>query len=114
VLLSAKRSSRGQSPVASPRWTGLGDAVVPGTRVRVVRDPGWNGPWPAEPVGTIGPPVPVRTINLATMPEVNVPEDERGPMREFYVAFDEPQLDGDGQGPYRAAVIWEKYSRLAD
>jgi hypothetical protein len=25
------------------------------------------------------------------------------------VVFDEPQLDGDGDGPYRAAVIWETY-----
>ena len=92
----------------------LGDSVAPGTRVRVVRDPHWNGPWPAEPAGTIGPPSPVRTLDLAAMPEVNIPDSDRGPMREFYVAFDEPQLDGDGHGPYRAAVVWEKYLRLAE
>jgi len=87
---------------------------MPGTRVRVVRDPDWEGPWPAEFLGTIGPPAPASTIDLAAMPEVNVPDSDRGPMREFYVEFDHPQLDCDGQGPYRAAVIWEKYLRLAD
>jgi hypothetical protein len=35
-------------------------------------------------------------------------------MREFMVFFDEPQIDGDGMGPYYAAVIWEKYLRLTD
>ena len=32
-------------------------------------------------------------------------------MPEYLVHFDEPQLDCDGAGPYRAAVIWEKYLR---
>jgi len=40
------------------------------------------------------------------MPEVNVPEKERGPTREYLVRFDEPQLDCDGD--FRAAVICEK------
>jgi hypothetical protein len=94
----------------------LPEEVLPGARVRVVRDPDWDGPWPAEPTGLIDPhaPAPVRLIELATMPEVNVPDSDRGPMREFLVQFDEPQLDGDGAGPYRAAVIWEKYLRLLD
>jgi hypothetical protein len=51
-------------------------------------------------------------IDLAAMPEVNVPDDDRGPMREFMVRFDEPQLDGDCAGPYYEAVIWKKYLRL--
>lgn len=51
---------------------------------------------------------PFRAINLATM-RVNVPDSEKGPTREYMVVFDEPQLDADGDGPYRAAVIWEKY-----
>jgi len=92
----------------------LGDDVEPGTRVKVVRDPDWAGPWRQEFVGTIeGPAVPVRVINLAEMPEVNVPDADRGPMREFFVRFDEPQQDCDGTGPYYAAVIWEKYLRRA-
>jgi hypothetical protein len=83
-------------------------------RVKVVQDPEWRGPWRQEFLGTIaGPKVPVRVIDLAAMPEVNVPDADRGPMREFHVQFDEPQQDCDGAGPYRAAVIWEKYLRRA-
>jgi hypothetical protein len=58
--------------------------------------------------------IPIRVLDLAAMPEVNVPDTDRGPMREFLVRFDEPQRDGDGAGPYYAAVIWEKYLRLAE
>jgi hypothetical protein len=57
---------------------------------------------------------PVRVLDLAAMPEVNVPDDERRLMPEYLVRFDEPQLDGEGQGPYYAAVIWEKYLRRVD
>lgn len=94
----------------------LGDNVRPGTRVKVVRDPDWPGPWPSEPTGVIDPyaNAPVRVIDLATMPEVNVPDSDRGPMREFLVRFDEPQRDNDNAGPYSEAVIWEKYLRLPD
>jgi hypothetical protein len=90
--------------------------VAPGTRVKVVKDPNWNGPWATEFMGTIAPDAdaPIRTQNLAPMPEVNVPDSDRGSMREFLVHFDEPQLDCHGQGPYRAAVIWEKYLRLPE
>lgn len=82
-------------------------------RVKVVQDPQWAGPWQHDFLGTIvGPKVPARVIDLAAMPEVNVPDSDRGPMREFYVQFDEPQADCDGL-TYRAAVIWEKYLRPA-
>jgi len=94
----------------------LGDNVQPGVRVKVVKDSDWNGPWPAEPTGAIDPDAdaPIRVLDLATMPEVNVPDSDRGPMREFLVRFDEPQRDGDGTGPYSSAVIWEKYIRRLD
>jgi hypothetical protein len=94
----------------------LGNDVQPGTRVKVIKDSRWNGPWPTEPTGVIdlAADAPVRVIDLATMPEVNVPDSDRGPMREFLVRFDEPQCDGDGAGPYYAAVIWEKHLRLVD
>jgi hypothetical protein len=94
----------------------LGHDVQPGIRVKVVKDSSWNGPWPAEPTGFIDPDAdaPVRVIDLATMPEVNVPDSDHGLMREFMVRFDEPQRGGDGAGPYYAAGIWEKYLRLCD
>ena len=41
---------------------------------------------------------------------VNVPDEERGPIREFMVRFDEPQLDADGDGPYVSASVWESIS----
>jgi hypothetical protein len=88
----------------------------PGERVQVVKDPAWNGPWPSEPLGVIDPdaPAPFRVLDLAAMPEVNVPDEDRGPMPEYLVRFDEPQLDCDGEGPCRAAVIWSKYLRRSD
>ncbi|MHB1570651.1 MAG: hypothetical protein ACYC0H_15805 [Solirubrobacteraceae bacterium] len=93
----------------------LGDDVTPGTRVRVIQDPEWPGPWEQEFAGTVvGLRVPVRVIDLTAMPEVNVPDADRGPMREFHVQFDQPQRDSDGHGPYKAAVIWEKYLRRVD
>ena len=45
---------------------------------------------------------------------VNVPDEERGLIREFMVRFDEPQLDADGDGPYVSASVWEKYLELLD
>ncbi len=58
--------------------------------------------------------VPANVIELADKPEISVPDEGRGPMHEFLIRFDEPQYDGDGAGPYYAAVIWEKYLRLVD
>lgn len=82
----------------------------PGDRVRGIRDAEWNGPWPAEPTGVIEPMLgePFRVINT-TDASFNVPDDERGEVREFMVRFDEPQLDVEGDGPYGAATVWEKY-----
>jgi hypothetical protein len=81
-------------------------------KVKVVKDPDWGGPWQVEFVGTIvGPDIPLRVIDLAAKTEINVPDSDRGPTREFFVQFVEPQLDCDGMGPYGSAVIWEKYLR---
>jgi hypothetical protein len=90
----------------------LGDAVEDGMKVRVIKDPDWDGPGKVEFVGTIvGPDIPFRVIDLAAKTEINVPDSDRGRMREFFVRFDEPQLDCGGMGPYGSAVIWEKYLR---
>lgn len=42
------------------------------------------------------------------------PEAVRGPRAQpgelaYWVDFDEPQLDHDGDGPYRKAQIWYRY-----
>lgn len=76
------------------------DALQPGTRVRVIQDTEWSGPWREVFLGTIDltlPPQPVQ--NRAARPGE----------REYSVTFDEPQLDASGDGPYRKAVIWERY-----
>lgn len=80
--------------------------LVPGARVRVIKDPEWDGPWPTEPLGTIEPALPDQVFLTN--------DTEWGRVREYKVRFDEPARDADGQGPYRAAVIWQQYLRVAD
>jgi len=89
--------------------------LSPGRRVKVFRDPDWPGPWPDEPLGVIEPILgePYRTIDLRDS-TINVPQSDRRLMREYLVQFDQPQRDTDGDGPYAAAVIWEKYLRPLD
>ena len=68
-----------------------------GTRVKVRRDPDFGpGPWPSEPTATvIGPPEMV--------------EGRNGALTTYWVEFDEPQTDADGDGPYTTSQVLEKY-----
>lgn len=70
-----------------------------GTRVQVLRDPDFGpGPWPSEPMGTIrGGPEVVRGRN--------------GALDTYWVVFDEPQLDTDGDGPYESSQVLGRYLR---
>jgi len=78
------------------------EALAVGSRVRVVRDPEWDGPWRDEFLGT---------IDGHRAPEpVSHPHAQPGEL-EYWVAFDTPQYDGDGDGPYRKALIWDRYLR---
>ncbi|MFE6099947.1 ferrous iron transport protein A [Streptomyces laurentii] len=73
------------------------DALPAGSRVTVVHDPEWDGPWRDEFLGTIdaqGAPEPVKH-----------PRAHDGELA-YWVAFDAPQFDCDGDGPYRKAQIW--------
>ncbi|TWE13331.1 hypothetical protein BKA23_2160 [Rudaeicoccus suwonensis] len=80
------------------RWPS--GAMQPGTRVRVVQDRSWDGRWASEFDGTIDATiVPLLVRNPLAQP------DER----EYSVVFDTPQRDAGGHGPYRKAVIWERY-----
>lgn len=72
--------------------------MLPRTRVRVVRDTTWDGPWQREFTGFLSP-------NVA--PIFWGPEDI-----EYFVVFDEPQIDCDDCGPYVKAVIRSKYIRV--
>jgi hypothetical protein len=76
------------------------DALPPGTRVRVIQDHGWRGPW--------------REVFLGTIDRTLAPQRVRNRFAlagelEYSVTFDEPQLDASGEGPYRKAVIWARY-----
>nr|BFE56417.1 hypothetical protein GCM10020063_009430 [Dactylosporangium thailandense] len=75
-----------------------------GTRVRVVKDADWDGPWRHEFLGTIddmGAPEPVL-------------HDRAWPGElKYWITFDEPQFDHAGDGPYRKAQIWSRYLQLA-
>lgn len=78
-------------------------APAPGSRVRVLRDAVWDGPWQREFLGTIddlGAPTPVRHAQA------------RPGELEYWVRFDEPQFDSSGDGPCRKALIRDRYPRF--
>lgn len=80
-----------------------GPPISLGTRVRVQRDPAFGpGPWPAEPSGRIAP-YP-GAANVFTEVKTRF-----GLERSYWIVFDEPQLDGDGDGPYRGGEVLERY-----
>ncbi|QNA72017.1 ferrous iron transport protein A [Streptomyces sp. So13.3] len=75
-------------------------ALTPGSRVSVLRDAEWDGPWQCEFLGAIdalGAPEPVRH-----------PHARSGEL-VYWVSFDEPHYDAAGNGPYRKAQIWDRY-----
>lgn len=76
------------------------EALPPGCRVRVIRDPDGDGPWAAVFTGTVDT---VRPPHL-----INNPQARAGEFA-YFVKFDFPQFDGAGDGPYRKAQIWDRY-----
>jgi hypothetical protein len=77
-------------------------ALASGSRVTVIRDPSWDGPWQQEfsaTIDTIGAPEPVEH-----------PQAGDGELK-YWVRFDAPQYDSSGGGPYRKAQIWDRYLR---
>jgi len=78
------------------------DALPAGSRVLVVHDADWPGPWRAEfpgRVDSMGAPEPVRHARA------------RDGELAYWVVFDAPQVDSNGDGPYRKALIWDRYLR---
>lgn len=73
-----------------------------GSRVRAIQDPEFGpGPWPAEPTGLImASPFGEPFEEVAT---------RRGLERTWWVEFDEPQHDADGDGPYYKSQVLERY-----
>jgi hypothetical protein len=76
------------------------DALPPGTRVRVIQDQEWAGPWREVFFGVID-----RTLP----PQLVINRVARLGEREYSVTFDEPPFDASGDGPYRKSVIWDRY-----
>ncbi|PPK97852.1 hypothetical protein CLV92_1022 [Kineococcus xinjiangensis] len=73
-----------------------------GTRVRVVQDPQWSGPWRQEFTGT---------IDSWDVPNiVEVIDSPQGEL-EYQVCFDEAQDDMSDDGPYSSARILARYLR---
>lgn len=76
------------------------NALPAGTRVRIVRDPDGDGPWPTEPSGVIDT---IAAPELVQHPRANPDE------LKYWVTFDEPQHDSGNDGPYQGAQIWDRY-----
>lgn len=77
-------------------------ALKAGTRVRIVKDPDWDGPWKEEFEGVIddfAAPEPVPSVRALP-----------GELR-YWVSFDSPQYDYDNDGPYVFASVWGRYVR---
>jgi hypothetical protein len=71
-----------------------------GTRVRVLRDPEFGpGPWPDQPTGTVIP-SPERSATPS------------GVRRLYWVAFDDPQFDVEGNGPYPSSQVLDMYLEI--
>lgn len=76
---------------------GMASDLPIGCRVQVRRDPEFGpGPWPSEPTGTIA----------AFAGQVTGP---RGVLRMYVVAFDQPQIDAEGDGPYIQSEVAHIY-----
>ncbi|MFD4862078.1 ferrous iron transport protein A [Streptomyces atratus] len=78
-------------------------ALALGSRVTVVRDPDWDGPWQAEFPGT---------IDAMGAPEPNEHVQAFSGELLYWVTFDTPQYDSGGDGPYRKAQVWGRYLRV--
>lgn len=81
-----------------------------GERVRIRRDQEYGpGPWPAEPTGIITD----HPASLDGTPYV-VTQTVSGPRRSYWIVFDEPQFDADGDGPYGSSEVLDKYLERAE
>jgi hypothetical protein len=78
------------------------DAWPVGTRVLVVKDPEWDGPWRQQFTGTID--------DVMAPTPVDHPTARPGEYA-YFVAFDQPQHDESDDGPYHKAQIWDRYLR---
>ena len=81
-----------------------------GDRVQVVRN--WN--WPQSCTGRIAAPPHMPGDLEAAVTWLGcrrVVQSRRGPIELYWVSFDTPQMDGDGDGPYLAGEVETEYLR---
>ena len=71
-----------------------------GSRVRILKDPLFVGPWQKEFLAT---------VDGVERAQHLTPESARRNKFVYMVSFDEPQLDGDGDGPYTAGEVLSQY-----
>ena len=79
-------------------------------RVRILAH--WN--WPQPCTGRIAEPPKVPGDLEGGVHWVGcrrIVRGRKGPIEFYWVSFDEPQMDGDGDGPYRAGEIETEYLR---
>jgi hypothetical protein len=80
-----------------------------GDRVRVRRDQAFGpGPWPAEPTGIVA----AHPASADGTPWV-MTQTVSGPRRSYWIVFDEPQVDADGDGPYGRSEVLDEYLERA-
>ena len=72
-----------------------------------MQDPDFGpGPWPAEPTG--------RVASCPSGEPFVVVQTQQGPQRSWWITFDEPQRDADGDGPYNNSQLLDRYLRPAE
>jgi len=70
--------------------------------------------WAKDALGTITePPAPVRKLTGDWQGCVRMVETVQGPVAYYWVRFDEPQIDADGDGPYAEGEIDSAYLSVA-
>ena len=80
--------------------------MVAGTRVRVSSEDFW----PKKAIGTISiAPRAVQELTGDWQGHYRVVQAVKGPLIFYWVQFDEPQLDDDGDGPFIAAEVEAAY-----
>jgi hypothetical protein len=87
----------------SDRWPA--EAIPALTRVVVTADAGGQRAWVRQFCGVISP--------MGSPELVEHPQAWPGELA-YWVVFDEPQRDSAGDGPYRMALIWDRYIRIAN
>jgi hypothetical protein len=81
-----------------------------GERVRIRRDNEYGpGPWPAEPTGIVA----AHPASADGAPWV-ITQVASGLRRTYWIVFDEPQFDADGDGPYGTSEVLDKYLERAE